>query len=163
MTNKKTADRDAVSAYQQVSDLPMHLKNRSFYYLWIVKGIGQFSILAHQRVVGLEQAGEGWHVRTTQSQTFPADFLVGADGVRSIVRRRVVGPIPRQHLAMAMGYRVRGAPDALVFQTFSDLEGYLWSFPRAACPEQGRGNHASVGIGTRVRLAIPREPPQGDQ
>jgi flavin-dependent dehydrogenase len=48
-----------------------------------------------------------------------------------------------------VGYRVRGAPDALVFQTFSDLEGYLWSFPRL--------NHASVGIGGRLGTLPPRK------
>ena len=102
-----------------------------------------------QRVIGVERTGEGWSVRTATSEAFPADFLVGADGVRSIVRRRVVGPIPRQHLALATGYFVRGAPDAIVFQTFSDLEGYLWSFPRP--------DHASVGIGSRLGAVPPRD------
>ncbi len=100
-----------------------------------------------QRVTGLERAGEGWTVHTAAVETFLADFLVGADGVRSIVRRQVVGPIPRQHLAMAVGYRVRGVPDAIVFQTFDDLDGYLWSFPRA--------DHASVGIASRLGAVRP--------
>jgi flavin-dependent dehydrogenase len=95
-----------------------------------------------QRVTGVEQIGEGWSVRTAAGKTFCTEFLVGADGVRSIVRREVVGPIARRHLAMAVGYRVRGAPDAIVFQTYADLEGYLWSFPRV--------DHASVGIATRL-------------
>ena len=87
-----------------------------------------------QKVTDVERSGEGWSVRTASGETFSADFLVGADGVRSIVRQRVVGPIPRQHLGLAVGYRVRGAPDAIVFQTFADMEGYLWSFPRATTP-----------------------------
>jgi flavin-dependent dehydrogenase len=37
---------------------------------------------------------------------------------------------------------VRGAPDAIVFQTYADLEGYLWCFSRT--------DHASVGIATRL-------------
>ncbi len=88
-------------------------------------------------------------MNTASGEVFSADFLVGADGVRSIVRRRVMGPIPRQHLALAMGYFVQGAPDAIVFQTFSDLEGYLWSFPRV--------DHASVGIGCRLGALPPQE------
>jgi flavin-dependent dehydrogenase len=88
-------------------------------------------------------------LRTTSGQLFSAEFLVGADGVRSIVRRRVVGPIPRQHLGLAMGYLVRGMPDALMFQTFADLEGYLWSFPRP--------DRASVGIGIRLGAVSPRD------
>jgi len=135
--------------------------------------------LVRQRVIDLKRAGEGWRVHTASGGTFSADFLVGADGVRSIVRRQVVGPIPHQHLGLTVGYRVQGAPDALVFQTFADLEGYLWSFPRRAspaCPERSRGersrvvladpdlgaasrggNQASVGIGSRLGAAHPRE------
>jgi 2-polyprenyl-6-methoxyphenol hydroxylase-like FAD-dependent oxidoreductase len=75
-----------------------------------------------QRVRDVERTGEGWLVHTAAGQTFSADFLVGADGVRSLVRREVVGPIPSQHLALAVGYRVRSAPDAIVFQTYADLE-----------------------------------------
>ena len=48
-----------------------------------------------------------------------------------------------------MGYYVQGMPDALVFQTFADLEGYLWSFPRP--------DHASVGIGSRLGVVPPRD------
>lgn len=40
-------------------------------------------------------------------------------------------------------------PDVIVFQTYADLEGYLWSFPRA--------DHASVGIATRLGAAVPRD------
>ena len=74
-----------------------------------------------QRVTDVEQSGEGWSVHTAAAETFLADFLVGADGVRSIVRRQVVGPIPRRHLGFAVGYQVRGAPDAIMFQTYADL------------------------------------------
>ena len=105
--------------------------------------------LVRQRVIDLEQTRDGWCLRTASGQEYSAGFLVGADGVRSIVRRRVVGPIPRQHLAIAVGYRVSGAPDAMVFQTYSDLEGYLWSFPRV--------DHASVGIATRLGAMPPQD------
>jgi flavin-dependent dehydrogenase len=105
--------------------------------------------LVRQRVVDLEQTGDGWCMRTTSGQVFTADFLVGADGMWSIVRRNMVGPIPRQHLAPAVGYQVRGAPDAMVLQTYADLEGYLWSVPRS--------DHASVGIATRLGAGAPQD------
>lgn len=92
-----------------------------------------------QRVVDVARTGDEWSLRTAQGETFAADFLVGADGVQSLVRRRVVGPIPRQHLGQAVGYWVQGVPDVVIFQTYADLAGYLWSFPRV--------DHASVGIG----------------
>ena len=102
-----------------------------------------------QRVKDVKRTGEGWLICTEAGETFSAEYLVGADGVRSLVRRKVVGPIPRQHLGLAAGYRVRGAPDAIVFQTYSDIEGYLWSFPRA--------DHASVGIATRLDAVPPQD------
>jgi flavin-dependent dehydrogenase len=105
--------------------------------------------LVPQRVVDLEQSGDGWCVRTAEGQVYAADFLVGADGVRSIVRKHLVGPIPRKHLGLAVGYHVRGVPDALTFQTFADMEGYLWSFPGP--------NHASVGVGSRLGTIPPRD------
>ncbi len=74
-----------------------------------------------QQVTGVERSGEGWSVCTASGETFSAEFLVGADGVRSIVRRHVVGLIPKEHLGLAVGYLVRGAPDAVVFQTYADL------------------------------------------
>jgi flavin-dependent dehydrogenase len=105
--------------------------------------------LIRRRVTDMEPVADKWQVRTAQGLPYIVDFLVGADGVRSIVRKHVVGPIPRQHLSLAVGYRVQGAPDAMVFETFSDLEGYLWSFPRS--------DHASVGIGARLGSLPTRE------
>jgi flavin-dependent dehydrogenase len=107
-----------------------------------------------QRVTGVARDGEGWSVRTAMGEVFSADYLVGADGVRSLVRRKVVGPIPRQHLCLAVGYLVPGMPDALIFQTFADLEGYAWSFPR---PSHASMGEASVGIGSRLGAVPTRD------
>ncbi|MBN1139195.1 MAG: hypothetical protein JXM73_21635 [Anaerolineae bacterium] len=95
-----------------------------------------------RRVVGVARAGDERSLCTVQDEAWFADFLVGADGVQSLVHRRIMGPIPRQHLSLTVGYRVQGAPAEIVIRTFSDLEGYLWSFPRP--------DHASVGIGSRL-------------
>lgn len=110
-----------------------------------------------QRVACIEREGKGWFLHTAAGETLSSDFLVGADGVRSLVREEVVGLIPRQHLGLGVGYRVQGMPDALMLQTFAELEGYLWSFPRPACPERSRGDHASVGIGSRLDSVGPGE------
>ena len=102
-----------------------------------------------EKVTDLQPEGDRWRLRTAQGQAHLTDFLVGADGVRSIVRKRLIGPIPRRHLSLVVGYRVLGAPDAIVIQTYADLEGYLWSFPGP--------DHANIGIGGRLGTVPPDE------
>lgn len=89
--------------------------------------------------------GSRWLVRTASDcQEF--DVVVGADGVNSVVRKRLMGPIPREHLAVTVGYMVSDVSlDEMVIQTYDDLLGYLWYFPRS--------DHVSVGILTRVNAA----------
>ena len=43
--------------------------------------------LVRQRVRDLERTGDSWRLQTTAKQVFTADFLAGADDVRSIIRR----------------------------------------------------------------------------
>jgi hypothetical protein len=38
---------------------------------------------------------------------------------------------------MAVGCPACDAPDAILFQTYADLEGYLWSFPRTELASTG--------------------------
>jgi len=102
-----------------------------------------------QRVTNLERTEEGWLLHASSGEVFAVEFLVGADGVRSIVRHRLMGPIPHRHLGPAVGYWVRDAPDAIVSQSYADLGGYLWSFPRL--------DHASMGICAPLGTASPRD------
>lgn len=73
------------------------------------------------------------------------DFVVGADGAASVVRRRLAGVRPGGRASFATaGFHVKGLPEReLYVEFFPDLRGYLWIFPRA--------DHASVGIAAPVR------------
>jgi len=92
--------------------------------------------------IRLKRDGLHWLVRTACDR-HEFDVVVGADGVNSVVRKRLMGPFPPEHLSLAVGYMVRKAPlDEMLFRTYSDLLGYLWYLPRS--------DHASVGIVTRA-------------
>ena len=76
-------------------------------------------------------------VRTAASGRQAFDLVVGADGAGSLVRRSFLGPLPKERLAMAVGWYSRGEAPMIVRFT-PPLSGYLWAFPRP--------DHVGVGI-----------------
>lgn len=90
---------------------------------------------ANERVV--EVNPDGW-VTTNEGRNQRFDFIVGADGAGSLVRRTFLSPTPRERLMMATGWFAPGDSD-LVVRFIPEYEGYLWLFPRR--------DHVGVGIG----------------
>ncbi|MFY9607446.1 MAG: NAD(P)/FAD-dependent oxidoreductase [Blastocatellia bacterium] len=87
--------------------------------------------------------GDCWLIQTDKGQTWRAQFLVGADGAASFVRRRLLGIFAKRDLALAFGYNVKdgagaghsngGAEtenDEVLVRFPKDFTGYLWAFPR---------------------------------
>jgi geranylgeranyl reductase family protein len=100
----------------------------------IARGAG----LIAERVVDVASSGNGVTIRT-QTGTYRADMLLGADGANSLVRRRLATPFARAQLSVGTGYFVRGTSSRdVVIRWVSDPPGYLWSFPRA--------DHLAVGV-----------------
>jgi flavin-dependent dehydrogenase len=86
-----------------------------------------------------------WKIETDKAQTWRAQFLVGADGAASFVRRRLLGIFAKRDLALAFGYNVRDEADSgnsnggraaeteadeVIVRFPKDFTGYLWAFPR---------------------------------
>ena len=91
-----------------------------------------------RRVTEVERAGAGWTV-TTATDRLTADWLVGADGANSLVRRRVLQAFRREDLSIASGYFVHDRTGTSIDIEFTESPpGYLWSFPRP--------DHLAVGI-----------------
>ena len=105
-----------------------------------------------ERVEQTEFTGGHWHI-ITPTQQFTADFLVGADGANSVIRRRVGVRFTEDDFAYALGWRVtpsHGQPVTHVdVQYLGDLAGYIWLFPRT--------DHISYGIATGYRAATPAQ------
>jgi geranylgeranyl reductase family protein len=96
-----------------------------------------------EKVMDLKRGQGVWKVRTNR-RVILAKTLIGADGINSIVRRRIVGPIPREDLGLGFGYLVTGVENELTTIKFLDaFPGYIWIF--------SRGDRSCIGIGSELR------------
>ena len=100
--------------------------------------------LVTEHVRGVARGRDGWEVRTGDGVRGPFDFLVGADGVRSVVRKAVGHPWVDSELTLALYAYVPGVSRTeIVLKFLPDIDGYIWAFPRV--------DHVSVGICARHR------------
>ena len=94
--------------------------------------------LIPEKVVHVARRGQAMAVTTPQGE-HSADFVIGADGAASLVRKTFSRPFARADVSVAAGYFVHGASDSTIaVQCMAEQPGYLWSFPRA--------DHLAVGV-----------------
>jgi menaquinone-9 beta-reductase len=75
----------------------------------------------------------------TRGGTWSADWIIGADGPNSLVRRRLQQPFSRSQLSLAAGFFIHGTSSSEVrIRAVANPPGYIWSFPRRT--------HLAVGI-----------------
>ncbi len=99
--------------------------------------------MLRSRVVGLASDASGFSLDTADRQRVRASFVVGADGVNSLIRRRLSTSFRRHQLSVATGFFAHGVTsDAIVLEVTEHPAGYIWSFPRP--------NHLAIGICTQA-------------
>ncbi|QQS46071.1 MAG: NAD(P)/FAD-dependent oxidoreductase [Acidobacteriota bacterium] len=100
------------------------------------------------RVEKTEFSNGRWRIETPGG-AFGADFLVGADGASSVIRRRVGVSFGENDYAYALGWHVKSAdpPARVDVKYLDDVSGYLWLFPRR--------DHISFGIASGYRETTP--------
>ncbi len=93
-----------------------------------------------------------WNIKTNKG-TYTSRFLVGADGVNSLVRKTVSNPIPKKHMGHCVGYHITHKSEYIDGAFIDALElyflgqpyvsiGYAWIFPKF--------EHITVGIGSKL-------------
>jgi geranylgeranyl reductase family protein len=95
--------------------------------------------------IGSEQGG--WTI-ASREESVTADWLIGADGPNSFVRRHVLTAFSREDLSIATGFYVHGCTSRTIAIAFEDEPaGYLWSFPRP--------DHLAVGVCAQADRSSP--------
>jgi len=92
--------------------------------------------LEKTRVLEVERTGKGWLLKTRQG-SLETDFCIVATGARNPLRN-VGTEWTAADTMYALGYYVPSQQDHIDIQFLSNLEGYIWVFPRCG--------HLSVGI-----------------
>lgn len=92
---------------------------------------------ANERIRRVERDGNGFILHGEGEHRF--DFVVGADGVLSVVRRDLLAPMDKRLVCMTVGYFLE-ADLAEAATWFLPKPGYVWSFPRT--------DHTCLGGGT---------------
>ncbi|MBP1635200.1 MAG: geranylgeranyl reductase [Acidobacteria bacterium] len=91
-----------------------------------------------ERVRDVETSAAGVVVRTDRG-AHEAQWVLGADGSNSLVRKRLLGGFRRNQLSLATGVYAHGLSSrTVIVHTVADPPGYIWSFPRP--------DHLAVGI-----------------
>lgn len=100
------------------------------------------------RVEKTEFASGKWQLETSAGE-FKVDFLVGADGASSVIRRRVGVKFEAKDFAYALGWNVKDAqpPTRVDVKYLDEISGYLWLFPRH--------DHISYGIASGYQETTP--------
>ncbi len=104
--------------------------------LLLDRAAGAGAEIEKERVLGLDRVSNGWQVRTRTGK-IDADYCVVATGARNPLRD-VGTQYTAQDTMYALGYWVPTDQAHIDIQFLSNLEGYIWVFPRAG--------HLSVGI-----------------
>jgi geranylgeranyl reductase family protein len=133
------ADKESVTVTPQKAIAVLSRRDLGKYLFEAAENAG-VSVIKN-RVTQIRARDGGWELATRDS-VLQSDFLIGADGATSLVRRSVGTALQPEDLAVTLGYFIPGnVPPQMKIYFLPEFEGYIWSFPRP--------NHISYGLITR--------------
>lgn len=90
-----------------------------------------------EKVLSFAREGSSWRIFTT-SGDYNVEILVGADGALSPTRKKLNVVNKKRDAFFALEGFLNVKRDIVIFKFFTDIQGYLWAFPRS--------NNLAVGI-----------------
>lgn len=106
------------------------------------------------KVESIARKGAAWRLQS-RSGTLSCQFLIGADGANSLLRRTLFGRFPDEDLSATFGYRVPSADRSRTVVAFlPSFSGYLWAFPRPDHVSFGIINKAGEFPGNKLRELV---------
>jgi len=110
--------------------------------------------LVKSRVTQIEKSGRGWRL-FTRDTSVQSDFLIGADGATSLVRRTVGNGLPPEDLSVTLGYFIPGNfPSHMKIYFVPAFDGYIWSFPRPSHISYGLITRSEPGWTARAKMLL---------
>ncbi len=96
--------------------------------------------LVEEKVIGLERKYGWWKIRTPK-QSYAVKTVIGADGVNSMIRRKISSSLSKMDKGICFGYFAKGLENEdITIKFLPDIKGYIWIIPR--------GDDTSIGVGS---------------
>jgi len=124
-----------------------NLSRQSLDIFVLDKAINHGCRLIAEQVIDVKLINNIWHIKTKEAK-YKAKIIIGADGVNSIVRKKILGPIPKTELGVCYGCFAKSEKKETNRVKFlKNKQGYAWCFPRH--------DHLSIGVG--IESGHPKE------
>ncbi|MEF8880105.1 MAG: geranylgeranyl reductase family protein [Candidatus Thermoplasmatota archaeon] len=102
------------------------------------KAVKEGAKLIKEKVIDIKRKNNLWGIKT-KKKTYLSKILVGADGSNSIVRKKILDPIPNEDSSFCYGFFAKSNQEEKgCIKFFEHLQSYAWCFPRK--------DHLSIGI-----------------
>jgi len=144
---------------------PAYLVSRKKFDYYLLQGALENESLTffEERVIGMVQDKNEWKLKTDRDKIVRVKTLIGADGCPSLVRKYVLGPIPKIFLATTLGYNfvcpseyvekafAKNTVEAYYSRKYVQGMGFIWIFPKKASVNIGIG---SIENGRKLRHSL---------
>jgi len=158
------AERFGFKVKLQVKPPAYLVSRKKFDYHLLQKALENKSLtFFRERIIDIIKDKDGWLLKTDKDKHIKVKILIGADGCPSMVRKHVLGPIPKAFLATTLGYNftcpskyierafAKNTVEAYYSHKYVRKMGFIWMFPKKSSVNIGIG---SMESGKKLRHSL---------